>query len=251
VTAAQLALAGLKGPASALEERLGSSVASPNGNWSPEPLLDGLGSEWHMLEIACRPYPASSFTHAAIDAAIALRSQGLRPEHVRSATVGVAHATAGVIGEPIDTQKLPLTNRAARMSGPYTVSAALIGGGGLGLGIEDFTDVLARDRRRQDLMRKISVVGDARCDARFPHDAPALLNVSTIDGRELHCAVMENRGGPRRPLSNKELRSKFEQNVDGLLQHESVEVVTNSLMGSPPDIRVVMKHLGSLVRAGS
>ncbi|MBM3827978.1 MAG: MmgE/PrpD family protein [Actinobacteria bacterium] len=246
VTAAQLAVAGLTGAPTALEGRFGFYGATLRDKWSPDPLLDGLGTEWNVADIFYKPYPANHFTHAGIDAAIALRSQGLRSEQVASATLAVATATVRTIGDPIDVKRSPPTGYAAQFSGPYTVAAALIGGGGLGLGLDDFTDALANDPRRRELMKKITVVGDAACDAVYPYEFPAVLTVDTIDGRELKCAVMENRGGPRRPLSHAELRGKFDQNVDGLLKPEAATLVADVLTSATPDVRAVMTHLGSI-----
>ena len=51
---------------------------------------------------------------------------------------------------------------------------------------------------------------------------------------------------PRRPLTNAELRGKFEQNVDGLLKPDAAAFVADSLTSTTPDVRVVMNHLASV-----
>ncbi|MEE3921377.1 hypothetical protein V2I01_33490 [Micromonospora sp. BRA006-A] len=45
--------------------------------------------------------------------------------------------------------------------------AGLIGGGGLGVDLADFTDALAHEPQRRELMARVDVVGDERCDAIF------------------------------------------------------------------------------------
>jgi 2-methylcitrate dehydratase PrpD len=79
----------------------------------------------------------------------------------------------------------------------------------LGLGIDDFTDLLAQEPRRIALMQQISVVADPLCDAVFPDQAPAVLTVLTVAGERLVEQVMVNRGGPDRPLDDWELAAKF------------------------------------------
>ena len=73
----------------------------------------------------------------------------------------------------------------AQFSGPYTVVAGLLGGSGLGVGLDDFTDELARDPRRRALMQRVDVVADARCTAIFPEQFPAVLTVRLHSGEEV------------------------------------------------------------------
>ena len=48
----------------------------------------------------------------------------------------------------------PETGYQAQFSGPYAVTAGLIGGGGLGVGLDDFTDELAQDPARRAVMAR-------------------------------------------------------------------------------------------------
>jgi 2-methylcitrate dehydratase PrpD len=246
VSAAQLALAGLTGAPTALEGRFGFFTATVRDRWSDRPILDGLGEQWCAPSIFYKPYPANHFTHAGIDAAIALREGGLRVEDVRSARLGVATATVRTIGDPIDAKRNPATGYAAQFSGPYTVAAALIGGGGLGLGLADFTDELANDPVRRDVMSRISVHGDERCDRVYPYQFPAILTVDTVDGRTLTSEVMVNRGGPERPLSVTELRRKFEENVSGILKPSEADEVIRQAQCDQPDYVGIMRTLRTI-----
>lgn len=225
VSAAQLAARGFTGPATVLEGRFGFYRAWLHGEYDPaaltSALTDGLGRTWAVPGIFFKPYPANHFTHAAIDAAIALRTGGLEPGKVESAELGVAAAAVRTIGEPIEVKRAPLTGYMAQFSGPYAVAAGLLGGAGLGVGLSDFTDELARDPERRQLMARISVVADDSCTRVFPYQFPAVLQVRTTDGRTLRAAVMTTRGGPERPLSPAELRTKFRDNVAGVLPPEA------------------------------
>src|SRR5690606_3658764 len=102
---------------------------------------------------------------------------------------------------------------------------ALFGGGGLGLGLRDFTDELARDPERRALMARIEVVPDERCEAIFPRQFPAVLTARTVHGDELEEAVLVNRGGPDDPLSDEELAVKLSDNVEGLLDDDAREAL--------------------------
>ena len=227
VTAALLVDKGITGPPTALEGRFGLFEAFLHGTFSAEELTHCLGEEWAVPDIFFKPYPANHFTHAGIDAARRLRERGLRPEQVRSATLAVATPTVRTIGEPLEVKQRPETGYQAQFSGPYTVAAALIGGGGLGLNLDDFSDELVRDPARRELMARITVVDDPECDAIYPYQFPAILTVETADGRRVEERVLANRGGPAHPLSDEDLAAKFRDNATRALEPGTVDAITS------------------------
>ena len=235
VTAAALAERGITGPPTVFEGRFGLFTALLGDTADVDAVTDGLGTRWEVPGIFFKPYPANHFTHAGIDAAMAMREGGLRPGDVESATLAVPTAPARTIGQPIEVKRAPETGYQAQFSGPYTVAAALIGGGGLGLGLDDFTDELAQEPARRQLMRRIDVMGDQTLDDIFPRQFPARLTVTTTDGRTLVEEVLTNRGGPDRPLSAAELSTKFADNVDGLLPPDDAARVTGAALDLADD----------------
>ena len=247
VSAAQLTVRGITGPVTALEGRFGFFQAWLHGDYDPAALTEGLGRTWAVPGIFFKPYPANHFTHAAIDAAIALRAGGLEPGNVESAVLGVAATALRTIGEPIEVKRAPLTGYMAQFSGPYAVAAGLSGGAGLGVSLADFTDELARDPERRELMARISVVADDSCTAVFPYQFPAVLQVQTKDGRTLRAEVMTSRGGPERPLSSAELRTKFRDNVAGLLPPEAVAQTERAAehLDELPDVSTILRPLAT------
>jgi 2-methylcitrate dehydratase PrpD len=77
-----------------------------------------------------------------VDAALRLRAQGLAPADVTAIELGVAKPVLRTIAEPPEAKARPASGYHAAFSGPYTVAAALLGGG-LGVSHEDFTDAAA------------------------------------------------------------------------------------------------------------
>lgn len=250
VSAAQLVRHGFTGPPTVLEGRFGFFQAWLHGQFDPSAITDGLGEEWSVPGIFFKPYPANHFTHTAIDAATRMRAQGLTPDQVRSATLGVAASIVRTIGEPLEVKRAPATGYAAQFSGPYAVAAGLFGGGGLGVGLEDYTDELARDPARRALMAKVTVVADPRCTKVFPHQFPAVLTVATIDGRELVEEVMTNRGGPDRPLSYDELATKFRSNATRTFDPATVDTAAARIgaLDSLDDMGALMAPLTAPLR---
>jgi len=209
IQAACLAKAGVDGPVQAFEGRYGFYRCFLDGAFDPVMLGEELGRRWEVCSLRFKPYPSNYYTHAGIDAALALARRGLKPEQVQSGELAVAAPMLRTMGEPLARKQAPQSAYEAKFSGPHTGASAMIGGTSLGLGIDDFTDALVREPRRAALMRHITIVADPRCDAVFPDQAPAVLTVVTAAGEQLSEAVMVNRGGPDRPLDDSELAAKF------------------------------------------
>ena len=222
VSAARLVRHGFTGPPTVLEGRFGFFQAWLHGRCFPDEVTADLGTRWEVPGIFFKPYPANHFTHTAVDAAMAMRAAGIRPDDVEQAELGVAAPIVHTIGEPISVKRRPETGYMAQFSGPYAVAAGLFGGGGLGVGLDDYTDELALDPSRRALMAKVDVVAEERCTTIFPSQFPSILRVTTTDGREVTEAVLANRGGPQRPLSYDELALKFEDNAARLLSPEAI-----------------------------
>ncbi|RYJ00855.1 MAG: MmgE/PrpD family protein, partial [Actinomycetales bacterium] len=231
VTAAQLVRRGFTGPPTVLEGRFGFFEAWLHGQFFPAAVTDGLGEEWSVPGIFFKPYPANHFTHTTVDAGRAFREQGITPDRVASVVVGVAGSTVRTVGEPIEVKRAPETGYQAQFSGPYAFAAGLLGGGGLGTGLDDYSDELAQDPERRALMAKVDVVADDECNAIYPHQFPAVVTLTTTTGEVLVEKVLTNRGGPARPLSDDELATKFRDNVAGRLDTGTADAVQSAALG--------------------
>jgi 2-methylcitrate dehydratase PrpD len=235
VTAAGLVGAGFTGPPTVLEGRFGFFEAFLHGQVDPQVVASGLGRDWSVPGIFFKPYPANHFTHTGLDAARRLRAQGLAPDDVAEAVLGVAGSTVRTIGEPLEVKRRPETGYQAQFSGPYLVALGLLGGHGLGAGLEDFEDERVRRRDVRELMSRIRVVADERCDRIYPRQFPAVLTVRTHDGRELVEEVLVNRGGPDDPLSDDELATKFRDNVGRVFDAAVAEATRRAVDGLADD----------------
>lgn len=222
ISAAGLVGYGLTGPPTVLEGRFGFFQAWLHGEFDPTAISDGLGDQWNVPDIFFKPYPANHFTHAAIDAAAALRRSGISVDEIERLVLGVPAANLRTIGEPIDVKRTPSTGYMAQFSGPYAVVAGLLGGSGLEVGLDDYTDELAKNALRRTLMQKVDVVADDECTEIFPMQFPAVLTAHLTDGRVVTEKVLTNRGGPQRPLSFDELRTKFTDNAGRAVPQSNV-----------------------------
>ena len=224
LTAARLAQHGYTGPPTVFEGRFGFYNAYCDGRYDKEAILGGLGERWEVPGIFFKPYPANHYTHAGIDAALNIRARhGVDADRIARIRLGGATSALRTIGEPREEKLHPQSGYHAQFSGPFTVAAALLGGGGLGLSFEDFTDERAADPRVLALAAKVETYADPECDRIFPMQFPAVLSVEMDDGTVFEERVLVNRGGPGNPLTDGELRTKFRINAERALSAGRVQ----------------------------
>lgn len=245
VSAADLVRHGLTGPPTVLEGRFGFFQAWLHGSIDEEAVVAGLGGEWAVPGIFFKPYPANHFTHAAVDAAMALRNRGIVADDVASFELGVPAPNLRTIGEPLEVKQHPETGYMAQFSGPYAVAVGLLGGGGLGAGLDDYTDELARESERRSIMAKVKVVADQRCTEIFPRQFPAVLTAQLRDGGSVVEEVLTTRGGPQRPLSFEELTRKFRDNASRGLDEAAVDALAAAVetLDTHADLGVLLQPL--------
>jgi 2-methylcitrate dehydratase PrpD len=234
VAAADLARLGLTGPPTALEGRFGFLRAYVGERANLGALTDLLGTAWMVTETFFKPYPSNHFTHAVIDCALQLRG-AVDADEIERVDVGVAAPVLRTIAEPPEQKARPATGYAAKFSGPYTFAAAMLGGGGLGVYLDDFTDDAAADPRRLALAARVHFAPDPECTAIYPQQFPAVARVTLRSGDSREARVLVNRGSPQDPLSDDELRSKFRLNAERRLNRDRV-VALDEALGRLPEL---------------
>jgi 2-methylcitrate dehydratase PrpD len=102
--------------------------------------------------------------------------------------------------------RVPDTVASATYSAPFTVASALTTGS---CWREQYTEEKIKDPKVLALAGKVEVVKDDELDALYDEKWPAIVEVQTKDGRLLSARRDIMKGEPEDPVSDQELRRKF------------------------------------------
>lgn len=167
-----------------------------------------LGSVWELLNTAIKPYPACHFTHAGIDAALALVRDGLEVAKIAKVEVLVPADVIKTVCEPEANKKRPANSYDAQFSIPFLVAAALVR---KRVTLQELDTEALNDPAILDLATLVSYRADP--DSPFPRAYSGEVIVTLTDGTVVRHREHINRGAPDRPLTNGEIVEKFTGNA--------------------------------------
>jgi 2-methylcitrate dehydratase PrpD len=200
--AAHLARSGITGPHRFLEGQAGLFNLYERGEVKPEIVVGEFGTLWQVRDLSMKPFPCCRCTHTAIQLALALRAQGLKPTDVKSGLIELGEVNRKIVGAAFDrAHPTPVVH--AQFNAAYAFSAALADGE---VTIRSFTP----DRIRAD-----DVAYAATIDTRSTPDyedtavAPARVSITTHDGRTFAAEKLTMKGAPDEPMSHAEVLAKF------------------------------------------
>lgn len=243
VFAAYLARCGFTGPAPVFEGTRGfmAQVSGPlaiprmagerppeqgnehPGRWENEggpPFEDDPG-RFKILDTDIKFWPAEYHSQAAIAAALDLRRDGVRPEHIDRIVIKTFKVAVEIIGgEP--EKWAPATRETADHSMPYLVAAALLDGE---VSERQFTvERIARDDIRR-LMARSQVVEQADLTALYPAGIPTVVEVTEAGGRVHSRRVDHPPGHSRNPLPDSQISEKFTRMATPVLESRTAEAL--------------------------
>ncbi|HYG91278.1 MAG TPA: MmgE/PrpD family protein [Azospirillum sp.] len=211
ITAAALAREGFVGATRPYEGRFGlfsAYLGKEAGRTELGLATAGLGETWELMETAIKPFPACHFTHACIDAALALRRDGIDPTRIRSIEALVPEQVIKTVCEPEANKKRPANSYDAQFSVPFLVAAALVR---QRLTLAELENDALGDAAILELASKVSYRADP--DSAFPKAYSGELIVTLDDGRVARHREHINRGAADRPLSNADIVEKYRANA--------------------------------------
>ena len=213
--AALLAKRGFNGATRILEGEKGFCAATST-EWTFDKVLPTLGEHYNVVDTTFKAYASCGHTHPAIDASFEIaRTHGVKPEDVESVlvrTYSVAHTIAA--------NPNPQTTYQAKFSIPYCVAIALRFGR---VGMAEFAEERVLDPETVSLMRRVKVEPDAELSAIAPAKRPAIVQVTTKDGRSYSHRVDFRKGDPENPPTLQDLKDKFRGLASASLTGEEIE----------------------------
>lgn len=143
----------------------------------PEKAVAGLGTTYETMKIGVKPYPSCRYTHAAIDALIALRREhNLTPDQITRVEIGLHRNGITLTGDAA-TKRHPTSIVGGQFSMFFTGALALDQGH---FGWDDYNRL--GDSEINALADKFEVVQDDKLEIGRSHPFGARVSVTTEDG---------------------------------------------------------------------
>ena len=208
--AAALAAHGFTGPRTVFEGEHGfyRAFAAPEIPRDFGRLTEGLGDDWQLERLAFKPYACGTMVQPFIDAAIALRQDGVEPDDLASITAPTAEGILHRLWEPLAEKRRPSTPYSAKFSVPFGIALGLAEGRA---GLAQFTSEAIAAPRLLALAEKVGYEvnpQDPYPDNYVGEVRATLRNGETATARQPHL-----RGGRREPLTDAELLAKYRANA--------------------------------------
>ncbi|MEI9806241.1 MAG: MmgE/PrpD family protein [Pseudolabrys sp.] len=214
ITAAMLAKGGFMGPSVPYEGKFGLyAVHSDN----PKPIsiadlasvVDRLGENWVVEDIAVKPVPACYFNIPLIDAALRIYNEH-KPciADIESVRVLLPEAALDSVCEPAASKRRPTDSYVAQFSAYYLTASCLV------RGKFDLDDVLPDALMNPSVLAladKVVYEFDPRTT--FPKYYSGAVIVRMRDGTTFEAREDVDRGSAERPLSLLEIEQKFVNNA--------------------------------------
>jgi 2-methylcitrate dehydratase PrpD len=176
VIAATLARRNFVGAIESIEGKHGLLVGYSD-NAHPEKAVAGLGKSYETMNVGVKPYPSCRYTHAALDALIALRREhNLTPDQIRRVEIGL-HRNGIILTGDAATKRHPTSIVGGQFSMFFTGAVALDQGS---FGWDDYGRL--GDAAVDALADKFDVVQDERLEVGCNHPFGARVSISTDDG---------------------------------------------------------------------
>lgn len=231
VVAVELAARGMRAGPDALDGRGGLMAAlSPADRVDRASPAAKLGRQWLAAgpSLNIKPHPTVGASQRGIDAAIQLhRDHAPDPGRIRRVTARVSEKHAAVM-----RLHRPTTAGEARFSLEFGVAAGLIAGR---VGLAELNDGFVNQPEVQALLRKVKIETGPDDDPSYPVGARFdTLSVEMEDGTVLESdRVYRFRGHGDNPMSERELRDKFEDCTVPRIGHEQADRLWSAVRRLP------------------
>jgi len=215
VEAALLAQRGYTGPEGVIEGKEGMAHCLDEG-WDFNWLTDGLGRKYMIVDCGMKSFPVEALMHSPTSATLHLiKEHGLKAEDVEEVLIESIARAADILSDPAKYD--PQSKESADHSLPYCIAAALAE---KRVTPREFTEEKLWDARLRAQMAKVKVVANEEFEEAFPEKQCARVTIKTTDGRTLSHQVDVPKGDPRDPMTEEDLRVKFDALAEPIMSEK-------------------------------
>ena len=235
VSAARLAKAGGHGPAEILEGPQGFFAATCTGADAND-VMAAHGRDWLIHDVSFKPWAACRHAHAAIDAALVLRDEGVSVGNIQCIFVRTYRDALTFCDKPV-----PTTEIEAKFSLQHSVAVVLDRGAPT---LADFREASLMDTQIAGLREKVSVHCDPDLDAAYPARFGAEVELSLLNG-QAHCVRMSDAlGDPENPMSERQILQKAETLLaEAGLSAATAEALVTAVRRNPADLPFMLEDV--------
>ncbi|HSQ12124.1 MAG TPA: MmgE/PrpD family protein [Candidatus Deferrimicrobium sp.] len=191
---------GLTGPKRALEDPRGFCFTL-----CAEPKLEFLQDfkQFHLLDVAFKPYPCARQLHAGVEALLKLTSEySIGAEAIRAIELAVPTQNAGMVDRPAT----PTLRAATLGSGQYVMAVTAFRGK---IDLASFEDEFLQSEPVRQLMTKVTVSASTELDRHFPKYWAGRVTVTLADGQVHTQEIIAPKGEIENPLTPQDVEAKF------------------------------------------
>jgi 2-methylcitrate dehydratase PrpD len=153
-------------------------------------------------------YPVCRWAQPAIEAARGLQLEhGVESQDIERIEVSTFHNATRLAA------RRPATTEEAQYSLPFPLAAILVRGR---IGADEVSPEALKDPEIARLTEAVRLIEDDECNARFPAERLARVDLFLRDGRVLRSAMTKARGDPETALTEAELAAKYDELVTPL-----------------------------------
>lgn len=229
ITAASLARGGFVGTRHIYEGPDGLFRSHTGGKLAEVDLAvmtGALGEQWHLDDVAIKPYPICHLLHACADAALALkRKHNLQPADIAKVRALLHPDTFHYVCEPADMRRKPVSDYMAKFSVQFVVAACFVRGK---FGFAELEADALNDAKILELAQRVS--HDTDPESQFPKFFSGGVVVTTRDGRDLVHMEKINRGAGERALTGDEIAAKFMENAELVISSPRAERIREAVL---------------------
>ncbi len=181
-----------------------------------------LGENWLTEQQYIKPYPICRWAHAAIDAALDLRTlHDIAPNDIDQIDIYTFVYSAELNNE------VPNTSPLAQYSLAWPVAAALVRGK---VGVDEVIESSFSDPDLVSMTGRVKVHIDPVCEQGYPERRLARVNITLKGGQVFESGLVEASGGPDPQPSEKEIIQKFRAFAGSTLSEERVTDIEKTVL---------------------